>query len=106
MSAQPLSEMISIELSSDETTTLQEFGPNVKVRQTPEAIALPDTTEEFRNRYKTLAFSYILASYKHSTRQWLRTATMDVWLAFTEYILSDEIALYKLDTRGVNIKAS
>ena len=106
LAAQPLSEVISIELSSDETTTLQELGPNVKVRRTPKAIALPDTTEELRNRYKTLAISYILASYKHSTRQWLRTATMEVWLAFTEYILSDEIALYNLDTEGVNIKAS
>ena len=105
LTAQPLSEIISVELSVDEHTEI-DLGSNVRVRKAPKAIALPNTTEEFRNRMKTLAISFVLASYKHGSRVWLKTATMRCFAEYTDYILSDQVALFHLDQEGVSVHAS
>ena len=105
-SAQSLTEIISIEDAGDEFTTIQEAGSSVKVRKSPKQIPLPGTTEELRNRFKTLAISFTLAGYRHSNRLWIRTSTMQVWLEYVEYLLSDKIAAYHLDQEGISIKAS
>ena len=104
--ATPLGEIIAVDRCADETTTISEVGSSVKVRKSPKAIAPPATTEEFRCRFRTLAISYVLASYKHSSRLWLRTATMANWQIFVEYVLSDEVGNYALDTEGISIRAS
>jgi hypothetical protein len=106
LSAPPLSEVISQDAAGDEMTTIQEVGVQVKVRRSPKSIPLPITTEQFRQRIETLAISYILAAYKHSSRLWLRTASMQVWDKFVRYILSDEIALYALDSNGISVRAT
>ena len=67
---------------------------------------MPATTEDFRQRMKTLAMSYVIAGYKHSSRLWLRTATMPVFAAYVEHILSDQVAAYHLDSENVSVRAS
>ena len=104
--AQPLSEIISVEAAGDEVTDFQDLGVNIRVRKTPKAINLPGTTEEFRQRMKTLAVSYVIAGYKHSSRLWLRTATMQCFTNYVEHILSAEVAAFHLDSEGISVKAS
>ena len=104
--AQPLSEIISVEAAGDEVTDFQDLGVNIRVRKVPKAIAMPQTTEDFRQRMKTLAISYVIAGYKHSSRLWLRTATLPVMAAYVEHILSDQVAAYHLDSEGVSVRAS
>ena len=104
--AQALSEIISVEAAGDEIVDITEYGSGLKLRKAPKSISLPTTTEQFRTRMKCLAISYIIAGYKHSSRLWLRTATLPVFLAYTEYILSDSVAGYHLDQEGVNVRAS
>ena len=106
ISAPHLTEVIAVDLCADETTTIQEIGTSVRIRKAPKAIAAPATTEEYRNRVRTMAISYVLARYKHSSRLWLRTATLNTWNTFVEYILSDEVGCYALDTEGISVKAS
>ena len=103
---QPLTEVISIEQSGDEYTTIHEVGSMVKVRKAPKSIGLPVTTEELRSRFETMAISYVIASYKHANRLWIKTATMPVWLEYVKYLLSDKIANYQLDQDGISIRAS
>jgi hypothetical protein len=90
--AVPLTEVICEEKGTDEHVEVRDLGSNVKIRKQPTALPLPGTTEEFRQRIETLAISYILAAYKHSTRQWLQSATMPVWDKYVKYILSEEVA--------------
>lgn len=105
-SAPLLSEVISTEAASDEMTTISEVGVNVRIRKAPKAIGLPATTEELRTRFQTLAISYVVTAYKHSTRLWLRTATMDNFNKYVTYLLSDEVSAYHLDQEGFSVKAS
>lgn len=105
-SATPLVEVISEDLCEEDTIIIHEAGTNVKVRKAAKAIAMPVTTEQFRNRMMTLAITYVLANYKHASRLWLRTATMQNWLRYVNYILSDEVALYSLDREGLSVQAS
>ena len=105
-SAQPLTDVISVEQSGDEYTTIQEVGASVKVRRAPKAIAQPQTTEELRSRFETMGISYVIASYKHANRLWIRAATMAVWLDYVKYLLSDKIANFQLDQEGISIRAS
>ena len=104
--ATPLSEVISIDSSGDEFTTIQEVGVSVRVRKAPKAIPQPTTTEELRSRFETLAISFTIAGYKHSNRLWIRTATLNVWNDYVRYLLSDKVALYHLDQEGISIRAS
>ena len=104
--ARALSEVISVEMAGDESVTITEVGVNVKVRKTPKAIALPCTTEELRTRFKTLSIAYTLASYRHSSRLWLRTATAACFLTYVEYLLSDQVSQFHLDQEGLSVKAS
>ena len=105
-SAISLGEVISEEVSTDEQIILQEAGTNIRVRKAPKKIPLPATTEEFRQRIKTLAIAYTLVSYKHSARPWIRTATMEVWSNYVEHVLGDRVAAYKLDESGLAVRAS
>ena len=105
-SAVSLTEVISEEMSIDEQIVLQEAGTNIRVRKAPKKIPLPNTTEEFRQRIRTLAIAYTLLSYKHSARPWIRTATLDVWAGYVEYVLGDRVAGYKLDESGLAVRAS
>ena len=105
-SATPLSEVISMDNCGDEYSTIQEVGTNVKVRRAPKAIPPPATTEAFRARFRTMAMMYIVASYKHGSRLWLRSATMDVFQDYVEYILSDRVAAFSLDQDGLGVQAA
>ena len=104
--AVPLCEVISCDKAGDESTIIQEVGSNIRIRKSPKSISDPHTTEEFRSRIKTLAISYIIAAYKHTSRLWLRTATHSVWTKYVEWILSNEIGLYATDTDGLSIRSS
>lgn len=104
--ATPLSEVISIEMADDEEVTMKDIGVNVHVRRQPKAIALPATTEELRNRFKTLSISFVLAGYKHSSRLWLRTATLESWNKYTNFLLGEEVAGFQLDQEGLSVRAS
>jgi hypothetical protein len=90
--AQPLSEVISIDQSNEEDYLFKEIGTNIKVRKAPKAIAMPTSTEEIRQRFRTLAISYVLASYKHGSRLWVKTATMANFTWYVEHLLSDQVA--------------
>ena len=105
-SATPLSEIISVSASVDEQVVIQEAGTNIRVRKQPKDIALPTTTEELRTRFKTLAITFILAKYKHGSRLWLQTTTLELWNKYVEHLLSDKIALYHLDREGCSIRAT
>ena len=104
--AQQLTEIISVEQSGDEFTTISEVGTTVRVRRSPKSIPLPTTTEELRSRMKTLAITFTIAGYKHANRLWIRTSTLAVWADYVEYLLSDKIAAYQLDQEGISIRAS
>ena len=104
--AQPLSEIISIDRADDDVITIGELGTNVKVRKAPKAIALPQTTEELRDRFTTMGITYVLASYKHSSRLWIRSATKGMWDRYVTYLLSDQVANYQLDQEGISVRAS
>ena len=106
LSATPLSEVISVDSSGEEYTSIQEVGVSVRVRKAPKAIATPTTTEELRSRFETLAISFTIAGYRHANRLWIRTATLAVWLDYVKYLLSDKVALYQLDQEGISIRAS
>ena len=87
--APPLSEVISVEAAGDEAVEIMEVGSALRVRKAPRAIAMPATTEQLRTRLRTLAISYIIASYRHQSRLWLRSATLPVFLNYVEYLLGD-----------------
>ena len=105
-SAPPLSEVISVEAAGEEATEITEVGLNLRVRRSPKAISLPVTTEQLRNRMRTLAISYVVASYKHQSRLWLRTATMTLFASYVEYLLGDTVANFHLDQDGISVQAS
>ena len=83
-----------------------EPGTQIRIRKSPKQIAPPATTEELRNRLRTLAITYVLAGYKHSSRLWLRTCSLSAWLEHCEFLLSDQCAGYALDTEGISVRAS
>ena len=103
--ATPLTEVICVDKADDDQIVV-DLGSSIKVRKPPKAIALPVTTEELRDRFETLAISFVLASYKHGNRLWVKTATMEAWTKYVKYLLSDEVALFHMDQEGLNIKAS
>ena len=92
ITAPPLTEVISIENSDDEQIQLSDNGSCFRIRKAPEAIPP--------------SIAYTIVGYKHSSRLWLRTSTHDVWLNYTDYLLSDQVASYNLDTDGCSIKAA
>ena len=104
--AQALSEVISVDLAGDEHSVISEVGLSVKVRKQPKAIALPSSTEELRQRFKTLAITFVLAGYKHGTRTWLRTATLETFRDYVEHLLGEEVAAFHLDQEGLAVRAS
>ena len=104
--APPLSEVISVDKAEDDMLTIAEIGSSVRVRRAPKAIAAPSTTEELRDRFTTLAITYILASYKHSSRLWIKPATMAMWQRYVSFLLSDQVASYHLDQEGLSVRAS
>ena len=104
--AQPLSEIISVDRAEDEMVTIAELGTGVRVRKAPKLIPLPHTTEELRNRFITLGITFVLASYKHSSRLWIKSATAAMWGKYVGYLLSDEVALFHLDQESLSVKAS
>ena len=106
ITAPPLTEVISVEEADDEQIQLSDNGSNIRIRKAPKAIPQPATTEQLRQRLRTLSIAYTIVSYKHSSRLWLRTSTHDVWLNYTDYLLSDQVASYNLDTDGCSIKAA
>ena len=101
-----LGDVISEEQGSDVQIILQESGSNVRVRKAPKSIPLPNTTEEFRQRIRTLAVAFTIVGYKHAARPWLRTATLETWANYVEYMLGDRVAAYKLDESGLAVRAS
>ena len=103
--APTLSEVIAQDIAKDDHVVLTEVGVSVKVRKAVKDISLPRTTEEFRTRIKTLAISYVLASYKHGNRLWLRTATMKVFQDYAEHMLSDEVANFAFDRENLSVAA-
>ena len=103
--APTLSEVIAQDIAKDDHVVLTEVGVSVKVRKAVKDISLPRTTEEFRSRIKTLAIAYVLASYKHGNRLWLRTATMKVFQDYTEHMLSDEVANFSFDRENLSVAA-
>ena len=105
-SADLLTEVVSVEKANDEQVVIHDIGVNVRVRKHCKNINQPTTTEELRNRMKTLAITFVLASYRHSSRLWLRTATLPVFLRYTEYLLSDQCALFHMDEQGLSIQAT
>ena len=104
--AQPLTEIISLDKADDDIITIGEIGTNVRVRKAPKAISQPQTTEELRDRFTTMGITYILASYKHASRLWIRSATMEMWNKYVTYLLSDQVASYKLDQDHISVRAS
>jgi hypothetical protein len=105
-SALSLTEVISADKGSEDLMPILDLSQALKVRKMPKAIALPLTTEEFRTRMKTLAITYVLASYKHASRLWLKTSTMALWLEFTEHVLGDTVARYATQVEGQAVRAS
>jgi hypothetical protein len=103
LSATPLSEVISIEAANDEIVTIPDTG--IRVRKSPKAILPPASTEEFRDRIKTLAISFEVAGFKHSHKPWLRSANMACFDRFVSYILGAKIAGRSLDGQGLGVKA-
>ena len=106
LTAQPLTDILSEEDGPDENFVMLDSGGAIRTRKAPKAIPLPATTEEFRNRMKTLAITYTAACYKHSSRVWLRSTSPAVWLEYVEYILGDQVAAYHLDSSGQTVIAS
>ena len=105
ITAPPLTEVISVDAADDEQIQMSDNGSNIRIRKAPKAILAPTSTEELRQRIRTLSIAYTVVGYKHSSRLWLKTATPNVWLDYVDYILSDQVALFTLDTDGCTIKA-
>lgn len=106
LTAQPLTDILSEEDGPDENFVMLDSGGAIRTRKAPKAIPLPSSTEEFRNRVKTLAITYTAASYKHSSRVWLRSTSPALWLEYVEYILGEQVAAYHLDSSGQTVMAS
>lgn len=104
--ALPLSEIIAIEDSKEETTSIQELGTAIRVRKSSKPIPLPQNTEQLRSRFKTLGIVYHLARYKHASRLWLRTSSAEIWLEYCEWLLSEDVYGFKLDNDGLAIQTS
>ena len=105
ITAPPLTEVISVDAADDEQIQMSDNGSNIRFRKAPQAILAPTSTEELRQRIRTLSIAYTVVGYKRSSRLWLKTATPNVWLDYVDYILSDQVALFTLDTDGCTIKA-
>ena len=104
--ALPLTEVVSCESSSDESTSLQEVGTVVRIRKNAKPIPLPTNTEEVRRRFKTLGIVYYLARFKHSGRLWLRTSSLETWLNYCEWLLGADVWGFRLDQEGLQIQTS
>ena len=83
--AQSLGDVISVDLAGDESTHITDISSPLKVRRVPKTIALPSTTEELRLRFRTLGITFVLAGYKHATRAWIKTATLENFRLYTEF---------------------
>jgi hypothetical protein len=101
MAATGLGEVICVLLSNDEEITISD----IKVRRPPKAIALPMTTEDFRRRMLTLAISFVVAGFKHAHKLWLKTATLENFRLYVEFILGERVAGASLDNQGLGVAA-
>ena len=68
-------------------------------------VSSPTNSEELRSRIKLLGISFQLASFKHSSRMWLKGMTPQVWLDHLEYILGDQIYGLKVEVMNSTIEA-
>ena len=106
ISAESLTEVISEEDSIEDVLVALDSSGAIRTRKAPKSIPLPRTTEQLRDRLKTLAISYTLAGYKHGSRLWLRTSTPEVWRDYTGYLLGDQVAAFHQDNEGHTVNAS
>jgi hypothetical protein len=106
LTAQPLTDILAEEDGPDENFVMLDSGGAIRTRKAPKAIPLPATTEELRNRIRTLGITYTAACYKHSSRVWLRSTSPALWLEYVEYILGEQVAAYHLDSSGQTVVAS
>ena len=101
-----LTEVVSCECSSEESTSLQEVGTVVRIRKNAKPVPLPVNTEELRRRFKTLGIVYYIARFKHTSRLWLRTSTLDTWLEYCEWLLGEDVWGFRLDQEGLQVQTS
>ena len=66
--AQPLTEVLTAEVSGEEAGNFTEVGSRVSFRMTNNAFLQPNTSKRLGKRFKTLAMSFIMVAYNHSSR--------------------------------------
>ena len=92
--ADPLSDVASVEETSQEDlmgAQLQKDG-TFRFKRSAKTVSLPADSETLRLRVRMLGTTFHLASYKHSTRLWLRNSRPEIWLDHLEYVLGDDVA--------------
>ena len=92
--ADPLTEVTSAEETSKEDIMgahLEKDG-TYKLRRVAKSVPLPTDSESLRRRVRLLGITFHLASYKHSSRLWLRGSNLQLWQDHLDYVLGDDVA--------------
>ena len=106
LTATPLEEVICAEQGADSYSSDALSVHGVRFRKAPKAIPVPKNGEELRARFKTLAIAFVIASFKHSSCLWLKTATLEVFAEYVEHLLSEHVANFQLDREELSVKAT
>ena len=106
LTATPLEEVICAEQGADSYSSDALSVHGVRFRKAPKAIPAPKNGEELRARFKTLAIAFVIASFKHSSCLWLKTATLEVFAEYVEHLLCEHVANFQLDREELSVKAT
>ena len=79
------------EVTEDVIGAVMDRDGAIPMKKAPRTVARPASSEQLRQRIRILGITFQLAAYKHSSRRWLQTTSMDVWRDHADFILSDDI---------------
>ena len=105
MEALPLTAVLSVEDGDDaKVGAVVDTSGVFRLKRGKTEISMPGDPESFRKRMRTLAFAYVYARLRHPGRAAFRSATVEIFAEYVEYILGDHVrGLVAKDATGAVI---
>ncbi|CAK0887969.1 unnamed protein product [Prorocentrum cordatum] len=92
MGAVPLTQVVSIEDGDDSKMgAAVDMSGIIRLRRGKTEISAPTDPEAFRKRVRTLALAYVYARLRHPGRPALKSASVELFNEYLEYILGDHV---------------
>ena len=90
--AEPLSDVASsAEVSADAGNTVLDADSTFKMRRSTQKVPLPNDSEELRRRVRLHGHTFTIAKLQNPNRPWLATASSEVWLEHSDYVLGPRV---------------